>query len=329
MAQIAAAFGSSHSVMLTAELDDWLTHFIAADQLISHFDIEGNPCRYADLLARAPAQSAALVSSAAIERRFHDAQAAMTRMETEILSARLDAMIIVGDDQREIFSEMNQPALGIYYGETIRNAPARNDLPPAEWYKRAQNRRREPDGPADYPCQSALGLHLIEELTRCGFDITAIKQLGSDEAEGHAYSFVHHKYIGASGLPIVPILLNTYYPPNQPTPPRCLALGSAIGELVRTFPAALRVGIMASGGLSHFTVDEQLDRQVIDAMRRKDMDFLAALPPRKLQAGSSEIRNWIVAAAAAAHLELSWVSYVPGYRTPALTGTGLGFARWR
>jgi 3-O-methylgallate 3,4-dioxygenase len=328
MAQIAAAFASSHSVMLTAELDDWLTRFVAADQRISHFDAAGNPCTYGDLLARASAQSAALVTKAAIERRFDDAQAAMARMKTEILSARLDAMIIVGDDQREIFSEMNQPALAIYYGETIRNAAARDDLPPGEWYKRAQNRRRDPGGPVDYPCQSALGLYLIEELTRRGFDITAIKQLGPDEAEGHAYSFVHYKYIGGSGLPIVPILLNTYYPPNQPTPERCLALGSAIAELVRTFPAALRIGIMASGGLSHFTVDEQLDRQVIDAMRRKDMDFLAALPPRKLQAGSSEIRNWLVVAAAAANLELSWVSYVPGYRTPALTGTGLGFARW-
>ena len=31
---------------------------------------------------------------------------------------------------------------------------------------------------------------------------------------------------------------------------------------------------------------------------------------------------------AAADLELDWVEYIPAYRTPALTGTGLGFARW-
>jgi 3-O-methylgallate 3,4-dioxygenase len=123
-------------------------------------------------------------------------------------------------------------------------------------------------------------------------------------------------------------MLNTYYPPNQPTPPRCVALGRAIGALVESFPGDARIGIMASGGLSHFTVDEDLDRQVLDAIRRKDMDALAALPVRKLQAGSSEIRNWMVAAAAALDLELTWAAYVPGYRTPALTGTGLGFASW-
>jgi 3-O-methylgallate 3,4-dioxygenase len=47
-----------------------------------------------------------------------------------------------------------------------------------------------------------------------------------------------------------------------------------------------------------------------------------------LQAGSSEIRNWICAAGTAQGLNLSWFDYIPGYRTPALTGTGLCFARW-
>jgi 3-O-methylgallate 3,4-dioxygenase len=28
-------------------------------------------------------------------------------------------------------------------------------------------------------------------------------------------------------------------------------------------------------------------------------------------------------------LDLAWVGYVPGYRTPALTGTGLCFASFR
>jgi hypothetical protein len=63
-------------------------------------------------------------------------------------------------------------------------------------------------------------------------------------------------------------------------------------------------------------------------MKRKDLEFLGALKPHRLLAGSSEIRNWIVAAAAATHLALSWQAYIPAYRTLALSGTGLGFARW-
>jgi len=49
---------------------------------------------------------------------------------------------------------------------------------------------------------------------------------------------------------------------------------------------------------------------------------------KRLQAGSSEIRNWLVLAGACTDLELKWSSYTPGYRTEALTGTGLGFAAW-
>jgi 3-O-methylgallate 3,4-dioxygenase len=105
-------------------------------------------------------------------------------------------------------------------------------------------------------------------------------------------------------------------------------LGTALKALIEGFPGDLRIGLLASGGLSHFVVEEAMDRAIIDALRRKDLEFLARLDPRRLQAGSSEIRNWIVVAAAATDLELTWVSYTPGYRTLALTGTGLAFARW-
>jgi 3-O-methylgallate 3,4-dioxygenase len=43
---------------------------------------------------------------------------------------------------------------------------------------------------------------------------------------------------------------------------------------------------------------------------------------------SSEILNWVTAAAALDGLAPVVLDYVPGYRTPAGTGTGMGFARW-
>ena len=86
--------------------------------------------------------------------------------------------------------------------------------------------------------------------------------------------------------------------------------------------------MLASGGLSHFVVEEDLDHAVIEALKRKDLDFLAGLDPKRLKAGSSDIRNWIVVASAATHLDLKWISYTPSYRTPAGTGIGLGFASW-
>jgi 3-O-methylgallate 3,4-dioxygenase len=88
------------------------------------------------------------------------------------------------------------------------------------------------------------------------------------------------------------------------------------------------VGILASGGLSHFTIDEQLDRRVLEACRSADAAALASLPVSKLDSGSSEIRNWIVVAGAAERLETAWQEYEPLYRTPAGTGCGMAFACW-
>ena len=129
-------------------------------------------------------------------------------------------------------------------------------------------------------------------------------------------------------VPIVPICINTYYPPNQPTPRRCYRLGRAIRAAVESYPQDARIGIIGSGGLSHFVVDEELDRGLLDLLRKKDAAAIEALPREKLNSGSSEIRNWICVAGAVEHLSLEWWHYEPGYRTPAGTGTGLGFALW-
>jgi len=327
MARLAAAFGSSHSVMLAAELEDWLTGFRESDPRMPYFDPEGRPCTYADVLARAPADAEGRVTPEAIRARFAQTQQAMARVRREIADARLDALVIVGDDQHELFGDRHMPSIGVYYGETIRNAP-RPAAAPADWYRRAQLRRLEERAEAHYPCHRGLALHLIEGLVEREFDVSAIAGLEPGEHEGHAYSFVHRWYLDEVRLPVVPIFVNTYNPPNPPLPRRCARLGAALRDLIARYPDDLRVGVLASGGLSHFVVDEDLDRGVIDALERKDMDWLARLDPRRLKAGSSEIRNWIVAAGAAADLELAWMTYIPSYRTPALTGIGLGFAKW-
>ena len=217
--------------------------------------------------------------------------------------------------------------LAVYYGETIRNAP-QSEFSTESWYKRAQRRRLEPEREAHYPVHAGLALHFVTELPAREFDVCAVKELAPGQYEGHAYSYIHRTYLGGRALPVVPVFLNTYYPPNQVSPKRCVALGRALKALIESYPQDLRVGVVASGGLSHFVVDEDIDRGVIEAMRTKNLDYLGGLDPKRLQAGSSEIRSWIVATAAAADLDLQWVEYVPAYRTPALTGTGLGFARW-
>jgi 3-O-methylgallate 3,4-dioxygenase len=190
-------------------------------------------------------------------------------------------------------------------------------------------RFQEADGNVDYPCHAPLAHHLIDALQRDGFDLSAMARTAPGKFEGHAISFVHRFLMGAAPVPVVPVFLNAYYPPNQPAPARCVALGEAIGRAISDFGAELRIGVLASGGLSHFVVDEQFDHAVIDAFKSHDIEFFRSAPLHKLMSGSSEIRNWICLAGAVGGLDLDWVSYTPGYRTPALTGTGLCFASFR
>ncbi len=327
MARLVAAYGSSHSLMLVTTKEDWIQRFRVSDRRMPLYDREGRTLAYDDLLMAAPDDAEKRVKPEAMSKAFDDTHKAIAKLKAEIETADLDVLIVVGDDQHELFQDALMPAFAIYYGETIRNAGAPETLPD-DWYKRAQMTRREPGGDVIYPCHAGLARHLIEGLTTRECDVTAIKALGADQHEGHAYSYIHRTYLQEKRIPVIPVFLNTYYAPNPPTPQRCVRLGRHIAELIADYPEDLRVGIIASGGLSHFVVDEELDRGLMDAFRTKNIDYLAGLDPARLKAGSSEIRSWILVAAAAANLDLSWIDYVPAYRSPALTGTGLGFAVW-
>lgn len=327
MAKLVAGFGSSHSPMLACQVEDWLEGaFLNRDRARQFVDFDGIPCRYDDLLERAPDDAAGRIEPAVLRQRHATMLAAIARLRDDVAAAQLDALIIIGDDQEEMFDHTNMPAIGVYYGTSIGNGAATEAKSALD---RARMRILEPNGPVDYACHAPLARHLIDALQHDGFDLSAMAKTAPGKFEGHAISYVHRFLMGAVPVPVVPVFLNAYYPPNQPSPSRCLALGEAIRRAIDTFDPALRIGVLASGGLSHFVVDEAFDHAVIDAFKRHDREFFRTAPLHKLMSGSSEIRNWICLAGAVGELDLDWVSYVPGYRTPALTGTGLCFASFR
>jgi hypothetical protein len=90
------------------------------------------------------------------------------------------------------------------------------------------------------------------------------------------------------------------------------------------------VVLIASGGLTHFVIDEELDRTVLGAMDRGDEGVLAALPEDLFQSGTAEIKNWLPVAAAMNALgrRFHLLDYVPCYRSEAGTGNAMGFAYW-
>jgi hypothetical protein len=268
---------------------------------------------------RGPVGSAANAARQALE-------ALIDERSSELQAAELDAVVVVGDDQAELFTEGSMPAIAVFWGEQVADIPRDMTKVPesraaAMWAKHAPQRE-------EYPVAAPLAKHIVEQLVANDFDLTLMNEQPQARSLGHAFTFVRLRLMGDRIIPIIPIMLNTYFPPNQPTAARCYALGQALRDAIASGPADTRVGVVASGGLSHFVVDEELDRAVLKAIEARDKQALAALPEHKLQSGSSEIKNWIVAAGALTDLQFELVDYVPGYRSKAGTGCGMAFAAW-
>jgi hypothetical protein len=329
MADIVLAIGTSHSPLLNSPVEDYAKHAAIDASGRKLVDKNGKPCTYRELLAQADPSIKRQIEPKVLEERSARCTENIARLARDLAEARLDALIVIGDDQHEQFFDDNMPAILIYWGETIENNPLHMDEDVPEFWRKARSQFHEAAQTRAYPVDSKLGLHLIEQLIAQGFDVSQSKRLAKPHGEGHAFGFVHRRMMSDHVVPIVPVALNTYFPPNQPRPRRCYELGRAIRAAVKNVNGDMRVGILASGGLSHFTVDEELDRGVLAACERNDGEALASIPVQKLNSGSSEIRNWITVAGAAGYLKNVWQDYIPCYRSAAGTGCGMGFALWK
>jgi OH-DDVA oxygenase/3-O-methylgallate 3,4-dioxygenase len=260
------------------------------------------------------------------QRRHAAAQAAVKQLGQVLKNAALDAIVILGDDQHEQFDDSNMPAIAIYHGESFSLKRREYGERTPSWMK-VEESNWEPTQP-EYPTASELARHLVSALTEREFEITRCSQLRDNVGIGHAFSFLYRRLWPECQVPIVPMMLNTYYPPNQPTPKRCFALGEAIRQSIAEWGGAKRVAVMASGGLSHIVIDEPLDQQLLDALRAKDRQALFSFPRSLLKGGTSEALNWIAVGGATEHLNMTLIDYIPGYRTPPSTGCAMAFAYW-
>ena len=260
------------------------------------------------------------------QRRHAAAQAAIKQLGQVLRAADLDAIVIFGDDQHEQFDDGNMPAVAIYHGAqfSLKRREPSSRTPPWMAVEEQNWERTQPE----YPNHQALAEYLIGALSEQDFDITRCSRLREGIGIGHAFSFLYRRLWPDCQVPIVPVMVNTYYPPNQPTPKRCYELGQAIRRAVGSWSGGQRVAVMASGGLSHIVIDEPLDRQLLDALSSKDTQALCSFPRALLKGGTSEALNWIAVAGAAEHLKMTLIDYIPGYRTPPSTGCAMTFAYW-
>jgi catalytic LigB subunit of aromatic ring-opening dioxygenase len=316
MARIVMGLGTSHGSQVSIGPEWWPKH--------GELDRKRTP--YDELVAAAPASLAGELTPEVWQRKYDQVQAAVAELGRSLRETAPDVLVAIGDDQSEIYRERNMPAISVFWADEMLDIPRDPaNVPPSRaaslWAKHAPVETA-------YPVPAKLGLHVIESLVGAGFDVAQISDQPEGRSIGHAFTFVRLRLMGERPIPMLPVMLNTYFPPNQPPARRCYALGRALREALLSWPEGISVGVVASGGLSHFVVDEELDRGLLDAIANQDAAHIEAIPESKLQSGSSEIKNWIVAAGALTDLRFEVVDYVPGYRSPAGTGCGMAFARW-
>lgn len=326
MAELVGAIATSHSPMLLTAPKLWQARAEQDRDNPELFDGGGRRVAYDTLLEASAGRFERELAPEVVDRRYRLCQRSLDRLAADVCELDPDVLVVIGDDQAELFDASNQPAVAMFWGESWRTGHM-HGVPDNEFFSIVKEGYAM-DREQLFAGSPHLGLSVISSLVSAGFDVASVAGTPPGRGFGHAYGFIVKRLVGDRPVKVLPVMLNTYYPPNQPTPARCLALGAAIGKAVDEAPSDQRVLLVASGGLSHFVIDEALDGRVLDAIRAGDGDDLESIPPELLNAGSSEIRNWITVAGAMAPRAVAWSEYVPCYRTPAGTGCAMGFLRW-
>lgn len=102
---------------------------------------------------------------------------------------------------------------------------------------------------------------------------------------------------------VVPLLGDVIQYP-QPTAARCLALGRALGEAIRSYPEGLKVAVFGTGGMSHQLagaraglINQDFDAMFLDAIEH-DPEKLASLTReeyiREVGSEGIELIMWLV-----------------------------------
>ncbi len=298
MAQIVGCLALSHSPQLLTPSDKWTEL----------------PAR-----ARGPFNPKADVADSltpdAMRAHQDRCNAAIEALRDRLAAWKPDAIVITGDDQHENMLNDNMPPFTLfvedevdatrkyrYFGTDISNQVTR------------------------YKVNAPLAREMLQGLMDRDFDPSWSRETRMEGGLGHAFGRVLEFVLPQADVAIVPVMVNTYFPP-APSARRCVALGKALGEVARKTKTAERIVFIGSGGLSHTKIDEDLDNGFIKALEAGDLDYMAGMADDVLVAGTSEIRNWMITAAAAG-AGGAMQDYVPCYRNADGVGCAMGFAYW-
>jgi hypothetical protein len=330
MADVVFGLGSSHGPLLSTPPEQWDLR-AKADRANKGHWFRGKTYDFESLLQARTPGFAHEIDVETRRERFMQCRSALETLGKKFDEVAPDAVVILGNDQREFFNPGLTPAITVYRGSQISNVQHLTEDQPGLNIAEPAN---SPAEGATYPGATDLADHILRSLGDENFDLAQSDQTPSGAPRGgipHAYGFFYHTILQDKTPPSVPIILNVHFPHNTPKLHRCLELGRALYRAIKSFKGYGRVAVMASGGLTHFVIDEDFDQQVIAAMKAGDEDTLAKLPESYFKVGTAEIKNWypVISAMNAAGLKYHQVDYIPCYRSEAGTGNAMCFAYWQ
>lgn len=336
MAKIVLGLWTTHGPQLSTTPEEWMLR-VPGDRARSHW-YQGKTYSFDELVELRRDEKLAEQASLEARTRKHAAcQAAIARLAEIWADIDPDVCVIFGNDQRELMLPALQPAYTVYYGDTFSNGPLPEEraatLPEgireAEWANRL-------DHWVEYQAMPELANRLLAKGLDEAWDFTASNEWPEHPSPHHhigtphSFAYVLRRVMNDRAVPTLPIITNTFFPPNQPRPWRCFQLGDLVYRVVSEWDEDVRVAIVGSGGMSHFVINEEFDQALIAAIQGRDGEFLQNVDPKLMKDGTSELLNWISASGCLFNTELSGelIDYVACYRTEAGTGTAQGFLAW-
>ena len=325
MAQIVLAVGSSHGPTVQSPPEKW-AKLGEGDAFDPRFD-------YQSLLKAAPPGLDREITPDVQRRRDQAKTAALGKLTRIIKEAKPDVIVVVSNIHR-VEKTGHHPVFGIMRAPNFPTAKMSERLFEPEARKHKLDEEKDKyhvyNIDSERPGHPALATYLVNGLIEDGFDIATHDNFAKGAPLDDAFAFVDKWLFDNVPIPIVPFVISRDLP-NQATAARCDDLGKALRKRIEAWPEKARVGLIASGGLSHQVVDEELDKQVIKALESGDEATLRKLPRDRLNKapGTPEILNWVTVAAAMAPTRMKLVDYQPCYRSLAGTGHGIAFGYWQ
>jgi aromatic ring-opening dioxygenase catalytic subunit (LigB family) len=219
----------------------------------------------------------------------HQALTALAEMRRRLEASRPDVLVMFSNDHLLNWPINNVPEY------TVGIAGAH--VGPADWFDDWLGMEKY-----RVPGHTDLARFIVNEGARRRL---ALAWLGDEMQFDDGISVPTHYLNPDARFRLIPVTMNCTMPPI-PTPARAYEVGRTMREILAAWPGPERIGVIATGGLSHepggpryFWVDEEFDRWFLDLLKRGDHDtLLHECTLERMEAagsgGTAELLAWVL-----------------------------------